>query len=498
MIIKVKGKEKERHIDASHPGQSRRDFLKRGLFTTSMMATLPHAVVASMAKSAFAGSCPVASAAPGGLAQIHGPGGGYAISSYVLNAQQMELAATTNSAYTNAWGITGGTNLVACFAGGSGVDKTSPFGAAILTPPPGVAAATWTAALARVSFGFNFGTATSDDGGGQNSGHIGSASPVKQSVLNKDINIDGNGVALAPWAIALGAATDKVAVSPTKLTAASMASGFGIAPATGTTGQLFANASSVGSSLGNLFNSILGNGRAGAANSMTAASCGFVGDAAMASSTFGTSLFTASGIPALTAGATVATLTAAEQAFLAAYYQSNVGQIGGVISVNPGADYHQQSLQQTVGPYDQQVGIQVRMWILAAMISAKPSAMIYSTNGSPGPQGTGATTLPAFTGGTTTTFNVNNPQGDDGGSFSGNGILLYAPPSMALPSLFSTGTITSQASVNADSRLPTVSSAIASHYLTALTFLGFNTTQFRAVLASNGVAAANQVNLLDG
>ena len=139
--------------------------------------------------------------------------------------------ATAGSSAANLWGITGGANLTQCFSN-AGVDSTSPFGNAILTPPPGIAAATWTAALKQVSYGFNFGTATADDGGGQQLGHIGSASPVKQSTLNKDININGNGIALAPWATALGSATDKVAVSTQKLTGAAIAAGFGIAPAT--------------------------------------------------------------------------------------------------------------------------------------------------------------------------------------------------------------------------------------------------------------------------
>ena len=78
MIIRVKRTAKDRPLVADHKTYSRREFMQRGVFTTTMMATLPHAVVASMAKSAFgATACPVSVAAPGGLAQIHGPGGGF-------------------------------------------------------------------------------------------------------------------------------------------------------------------------------------------------------------------------------------------------------------------------------------------------------------------------------------------------------------------------------------------------------------------------------------
>ena len=130
------------------------------------------------------------------------------------------------------------------------------------------------------------------------------------------------------------------------------------------------------------------------------------------------------------------------------------------------------------------------MWLLAAMISQKPSAMVISTNGTPGPDGTQNVTIPSVTGSTATTVSVNgnSAQGDDGGSYSGNGLLVYAPNGKTPPPLFSTGTIASDGTVKADSRITTVPAAIASHYFTALTYLGFNTTQFLQVLSANGVA----------
>jgi hypothetical protein len=504
MIIKVKRTAKDRPLVADHKTYSRREFMERGIFTTTMAAALPHAIVASMAKSAFASSasCPVAAAAPGGLAQIHGPGGGFSIASYILTMNQLNMA-TTGSSAANLWGVTGGANLTQCFAN-AGVDATSPFGNALLTPPPGITATAWTKALKQCSWGFNFGTATADDGGGEQQGHIGSYSPIKKSVLNKDIAINANGVSLAPWATALGSSTDKVNTSSQKLTAASLAAGFGIAPSKGTSGSLFANTAAAGTALGNLFSSLLGGSRTGATTSLTAASCGFMGDSQMAASTFGTNLFTAANIPAIvSSGVTLASLTTEELAFLAAYYQSDIGQLGGITSVNPGADYHGQSVQNTIAPYDQNLGIQVRMWLLAAMIAQQPAAMILSTNGTPGPNGTQNVTINAVSGSATTTVavNGNSAQGDDGGSFSGNGLLCYAPNSATPPTLAWTGTVLSDGKVKASPLIASVPSAIASHYFTALSYLNtlngnaFNTTQFLAVLAANGVTAP--VNLMD-
>jgi hypothetical protein len=167
MIIKVKRSIKDYAIDAGHKTFSRRQFMERGICTTTMLAALPHVLVASMTKSAFAASstCPVASAAPGGLAQMHGPGGGFNMAGYVLTMEQLNMASTGSNA-ANLWGITGGANLVQC-GSNWGVDKTHPFGNAILTPPPGVSAATWNAALKQTSWGYNFGSATQDDGGGE-------------------------------------------------------------------------------------------------------------------------------------------------------------------------------------------------------------------------------------------------------------------------------------------------------------------------------------------
>ena len=401
MIIRVKKNVTDfSGVDANHKTYSRREFIQKGICTTTMTALLPHAIVASMTKSALAAStgmaCPAASALPGGIAQIHMPGGGANSACYLLNMQQLNMASAGSTAAAN-WGVAGGTNLVQCFSNG-GVDQSSPFGNALMTPPPGVSAATWTAALKQCSYGANYGAAPQDDGGGEQLGHIGAASPVKKSTLNTDIAINGNGIALANWAVGLGSIS-KVSTSSQNLTAAKLAAGFGITPSTGTNGSIFANTASVGSALGSLFSGLLGGSRTGAQTSLTAASCGFQGNTQMASSTFGVNLFTPANIPTIAnSGVTLTTLTAEEQAFLAAYYQSNIGELGGIVSVNPGADYHQQSIQNTIAPYDQNIGIQVRMWLLAAMISQKPSAMIITTNGSPGPQGVQSVTINGVSG----------------------------------------------------------------------------------------------------
>ena len=480
MIIKVKRTAKDRALGPQHKTFSRREFIERGIFTTTMAAALPHMLM----KDAFAAAtCPTATAIPGGIAQIHMPGGGSASASYPLNLQQLNMA-TTGSSASNLWGITGGANLAQIFSNG-GVDITSPFGQTLMTPPPGITAAAWKATLKQVSYGANYGAAPQDDGGGENLGHVGASSPDKKSVLNTDLLINGNGVAMANWATGLGAIS-KVNTKTTALTSASLATGFGITPSTGTNGTLFNNTATAANALGALFSSLLSSGRTGGDTSLTAASCGFLGDSQMASSTFGTNLFTPANIPAIVAsGVTLGTMSAEELDFLAAYYQSNMGQLGGITSLNPGADYHNQNVQTTIAPYDQNIALQVRAWLLASMIANTPSAMIITTNGSPGPNGTVAATITGISGGTATqTVNGPSAQGDDGGSFSAH---------QSIPTLNSTGTFGTDGTTKVDSRIVSVPQSVGSLYFTALNYLGFSTTAFGGVLASKGITPVSLI-----
>lgn len=338
---------------------------------------------------------------------------------------------------------------------------------------------------------------------------------MKLSALNTDLQVN-NQVSLASWAVGQGSinkVSAKNAISPT-----TFASGFGITPSTGTNGAIFSNTSGAAGALGQLFSSMLSSGRAGGQAALTAASCGFSGDAGMASSTFGINLFTPANIagnPFATGNATGLNLNAnnggltlQEQAFLAAYYQSAIGQLGAITSDDPGADYHNQNVQTTISPYDQGIALKLRMWLLASFIANQPSAFILSTNGTPGPTGTQNVAITGVTGsGTggsgTATVNVNgnDAQGDNGGTSSAEAIFLFTPVGKTPPMLYSTGTLNTDGSTpKASPSIPSVPAAIGSLYFTALNHIaafnpsGVKLTAFQAELVAKGITPYNMLN----
>ena len=271
MVIRVKRSWKEDATGNDHRHLSRRDFISRGLATGTMSLLLPQFLVGDLVKSAMAGSpvCPPPAQNPGGIVQLHGDGG-FTCGARFLNPTQASIvAASTNAA--SRYGISGtavqkvGLNMF--------VDPTSMFGKTIMTPMPGFTQAQWSAALAQCSLGGNWGPYNLDDGGGNNTGLLGTVGGLKASAVGKSINIGVNNT-LAQFAQGLPSSS----VSGNNLTSASLENVFSMTPAGLTNVQTMTNTALASQSLSNAFATLFGLGnRTGASTVMTSANCGFQG-----------------------------------------------------------------------------------------------------------------------------------------------------------------------------------------------------------------------------
>jgi hypothetical protein len=481
MRIKVKKTWKDLIDKKPHPTLSRRDFLSRGFATSVATVALPHALSMAMAKNAFgATSCPPQARTPGALAQIYRDGGP-TVGAMFINQQQ---ATMMNATIAANYGIvqTDVTQVGANYY----LSKSSPFGMAIMTPPPGFSQATWNAVLAKTSLGGHYGAFNQDDGAGENSGLLGGSASFKPSVLGKDLRIN-NQAALANWA--RGIPSTGVSGGTTGLTSANVAKNFGIAPAAGISSQLVTNAAVAADSLSSLFMGLFGAQRTQAQAAVQSAVCGFYGDSPLASSTYGNSLFNPTAVSALSSAITLASLSAEEQALLAAYYQSATGSVGGVFVQQNGCDYHGQSVATTINPSDYEAGRMVAMFIAACQVANTKGAMIILHNGQAIANGTQSA---AFTfGSNKEALTATGPvaQGDAGGAYNAGFILAYDPSSA--PALQTTGTFDSASgNVTAAAAVAASSDAVAGLYLTALAHLGMNVSAASSKMASSGVSSA--------
>jgi hypothetical protein len=181
-------------------------------------------------------------------------------------------------------------------------------------------------------------------------GLIGGVGNFKSSQMSKDLRIGINNK-MATWASGLPAS----AVSRNGLTPAILSRTFSITPSTANlaNAQTMSDAANAASDIAEALGGVLGNSnRNGATALANSAGCAIKGNAALADPNFGTSLFTPTGITALTNVMNVASLTATEQAQLAAYYQSAKGVIGGVMLQYNGRDYHGQNPATVIAPAD--------------------------------------------------------------------------------------------------------------------------------------------------
>lgn len=470
MIIRVRRSPREFIEGSPHESLSRRDFLRSGLLTGAMSITVPLALKAAWMREAWGAgiSCPAPTLAAGalvGLMRIGGP----AIGNMFLGSEQLACIQATGSTAAKNYGINPA-NLVqpgsnwwvpaaSAFATGLGLNGN---------PPPGYTVAQWAAVLRRTSVASQIGSFPFDDAAGQNLGFNAAASPYKGSRAGSDLQVNTQ-LAHATWA--LGAPSTSVSLDASSLTPAALVNAYSLLPARNAV-NAFSNASAASASLVQSFSGILFNNESSPAFSK--AVCGFQGAKAFANPAFAASLF---GLTALPSTATIqpGKLTAVEQAWLLAFYQSAVGGVGGVFLDQNGQDYHGQSLQKVVVPGDYDAGRMVAMFLAACDASGKPGAMVIVSNGQVISNSFATTESGApltITNGAGQVINVESPVplGDAGGSYNA-GFVICCHPSSA-PQLKACGTLLN--SSNGNFQAPVVSRVdlgMASLYLTALTYL---------------------------
>lgn len=430
------------HHDQPH--LSRRDFIARGLLTGAMSVVLPEIILNGLMKDALAAGtpvCPSPSRIKGCIAQIYA-NGGWTAGAYFQSDQMAGIAASSTAAATR-YGINGTSMLK--LGPNLNIASTSIFGRRLIANGArmGFTPEAWLALLGKCSGAFNCGPMNLDDGSGQNTGLIGAIGPMKQSFLNKDLLMGVNST-LAGFAVGSPASKVRGNPSPTDL-----ARIFGLTPANKTNSATMTNSANaairIGAALGDLFG--VGT-RTGGNEAITAASCGFLGNSALASPTYGSSLFDPTQIPVL--NTLVTNLTPQERAALSAYYQSASGMIGGVFSEFGGYDYHGQTPAQ-IGAAANQLADVFSVWLAGCNAAGGAnSAMIITSNGQAIANG--------FTNATVgnTNGDVQNAVGDAGGAF--NAAVLIRFHANGAPSAGKT--IGALDTTNGDAR-PAMGSALA-------------------------------------
>jgi len=488
MLIKVKKNWKDFIEPSNHISLTRRDLLARGLATGAMGILLPDLIAGELLRSAEAAptNCPAPVLQPGALAQIFAEGGPTMGARFISEAQ----AAAMNSAMATNYGISG-TNLVK-LGPNMVVDSTSPFGFTLLQGPPGYpgGAAAWkTNVLNKISGGGHLGPFNADDGAGINTGLLGGVSPFKISQMGKDININAKNTK-ASWSKGLPAA----AVAGGALTTANLVKTFSLTPAAAglTTAPAITAASNAANAITQALASVFNvSGRKNGANFLNSAGCAFYGNATIANPAFATSLFTPSAITALTSKVTVASLSAPEQAQIAAYYQSAVGVAGGVIMELNGRDYHGKSPQNVIAPADIEEARAIVMFLAACDAAQAAGAMIYLANGQA--IASGVQSVPATVGGTAVTVNAPVAKGDAGGAYNA-GLIIFYDPKGSPPAARFTGTLnTTNGSVKIDPNVGSTAQAVAGLYLSAMQWINKGTIPPAFLTKVRGVGVASNL-----
>lgn len=464
-----------------HTSLTRRDLLARGLATGFMGFAIPQTLIDAVVNSAHAATlnCPPSTLTPGAIAQIYAQGGPTMGARFIGEDQAGLMNATMAANY----GISG-TNLVK-LGPNLVIDSTSPFGYTLLQGPPGFVggAAAWqSTVLNKLSGGGHRGPFNMDDGAGANTGLIGAASPFKASQMGKDLRLGVNHT-MANWA----KGTPSVSSSINNLTSTSLANLFSVSPKPAglVTAQSMTDASNAAVDLAAaLSNTLNVGGRNGGSRLPAAAGCAFYGNSTLADPGFGTSLFTPTGIPALTSTVTVASLTAAEQAQLSAFYQSARGVIGGVMLEFNGRDYHDQSPQNVIAPADIEEARALVMFLAACHAAQSKGSFLYFSNGQA--IASGVQNVATTINGIATTVNAPVARGDAGGSYNA-GLVIFYDPAGSPPVAQFTGTISSN---NGNSKTATAinssATAVSGLYLSALKWINGSIPQ--SALTATGIA----------
>ncbi|MGZ3721510.1 MAG: hypothetical protein ACXVA9_01185 [Bdellovibrionales bacterium] len=483
MVYKSKQTWKDLIDKKNHVGITRRDLLSRGLATGFLSLGLPRILMSSIAEAAL--TCPPVTRNPGAIAQLYAQGGPTMGARFIGDDQAGLMNATMAANY----GITG-TNLLR-LGPNLNIDTTSPFGATLMQGPPGFAggATGWqTTVLSKLSGGGHRGPFNLDDGAGANTGLIGGASPFKSSQMGKDVLI-GVSNQMANWARGLPSSS----ISNNNLTSAGLGQLLTMTPNPSglVTTQTMTDATNaaldLATALAPTFNNANRNGSATLTNN---AGCSFYGNATLATPNFGNSLFTPANIPALTGVLTVGSLTTAEQAQLAAYYQSAAGVIGGVMLELGGRDYHGQSPQNVIAPADIEDARAIVLFLAACHAAQAKGSFLYFANGQA--IASGVQSVTSNIGGTTVTVNAPVAKGDAGGAYNAGLIIFYDPAGSPPPATFS-GTITSSGNAQMAAAVGSSANAVSGLYLSALKWVNGGTIPASALTAMNVTTPANIV-----
>jgi hypothetical protein len=430
-----------------------------------MSILLPKILGVRFVYDALAGdvSCPPQIRVKGGIAQIFS-NGGPTMGARFISDQQAQMM---NAGMARNYGISGQGNLER-LGPNLNIDRTSPFGAALLQGPNGYSggAAAWrTNVLSKLSGGGHLGPFNADDGAGQNLGNIGAVSPFKSSQMGKDLLI-GASSTLAKWA--QGQPASRLAGSPAVLSIAKLATTYSMSPPSAglVTKDTWMKASDASRGLAQIFGGLFQNNSRQGAETLAAISCNFPANADLADPAFGTNLFTASGISALTAKMAVANLSTVEQAQLAAFYQSALGTVGGVMLEYDGRDYHGGNPATAIAPKDIEEARAIVMFLAACEAANAPGALIYVSNGQA--IANGVQSVSVTIGGTAVTLNAPVAAGDAGGAYNAGLILFYDPKGSPPQSKF-TGTVNSTTgNATSSPAVGSVPEAVAGLYLSAL------------------------------
>ena len=383
-----------------------------------------------------------------------------------------DQAAGMNSTMASNYGISG-SNLLKLGAN-LWVDTTSPFGATLLQGPPGFAggASGWqSTVLNKLSGGGHRGPFNMDDGAGANTGLMGATGAFKTSQMGKDIRI-GVSNRVATWAQGMPSSSIN---GGTSLTPTNLSNLFSVTPAANglVTAQSMTDASNAAADLAAAMSTVFNNGaRNGASQLTNSAGCSILGNSALADPTFGSSLFAASGIAPLSSSLTVTSLSNSEQAQLAAYYQSAMGVIGGVVYELGGRDYHGQSPQNVIAPADIEEARALVMFLAACNAAHAPGAFLYFSNGQA--IASGVQSVTATIGGVASTVNAPVARGDAGGAYNA-GLIIFYDPAGSPPAAAMTGTINASGNATKSSSISSSATALSGLYLSALKWINAGT-----------------------
>ena len=466
MIIRTKKTWKElcdTNVE-KHDGVGRRDFLQKGLATGVMSICLPNLVTGRLIEKASAAdlSCPAPAQVKGAIAQIYAEGGPTMGARFIGEAQAQSMSAGMASNY----GISGAANLVK-IGTNLYVDKTSPFGAALLLGPRGWVGgqAAWKSqVLDKIVGGGHLGQFSADDGAGQNSGLIGLSSGLKTSVMGKDISV-GVGSTLAAFAQGMSVAAVNSA------TVANFARTFTLTPAAA--GLISSSTMDLASDAANGISDGLAlaletGSRKAASIVKTSAGCGFYGNSPMADPNYGTRIFTPNDARLISKINNITALSAEEQAYLGAYFQSALGFAGGVFTEYGGRDYHGSDPLTNVAVKDIQEARNIVMFLAACAAADAPGAIMYTSNGQA--IANGVTNGNVNIEGQAVNVNGPNAAGDAGGSYNAGLIIMFSPTGN-LPNSKLTGTVDSNGNCKIDPNVGSSKEAMTGLYASAVAFV---------------------------